>query len=76
MGKPLDALPPDSPDQPPLDNRWTESKLYQAGYTLDWERTCRDCHEEIRAYRRPARSHKERDRILVLNAYTLDPHQC
>lgn len=74
-GKPLDQLPPDPPDQR-LDNRWTESKLYQAGYILDWEKRCRDCQEEIRAYRRPAKDHKERDRILVLNAYTLDPHSC
>ncbi len=76
MPKPLADLPADDPAQGPLDSRWTESKLYQAGYSLDWERQCRDCHEDIRAYRRAARSHTERDRILVLDAYTLTPHQC
>lgn len=54
-----------------IDDRWTLHKLRQAGYDLEWERTCRTCGDEIEGYRRlhPAS-------LLVLNAVILTPHSC
>lgn len=68
MPKKIDDLDLD-PER--IDDRWTEAKLYRAGYTLDFERVCRTCGEEIRVYR-----HGKTGRLLILDGPTLDVHRC
>lgn len=53
-----------------IDDRWTLHKLMQAGYQLEWERTCRTCGDEIECYRH------ETGRLLILDAVVLTPHHC
>ena len=55
----------------PVDDRWTLTKLYKAGYELEWERPCRTCGDQIEAYR-----HHDGKRLLVLDATVLTPHSC
>lgn len=68
-GKPLDTFD-DDPTQR-LDDRWTSTKLYRAGYDLEFERTCRTCGDQIEVWRNLTRG-----RMLVLNAVVLDSHRC
>lgn len=58
-----------SPD--PIDDRWTLTKLMAAGWSLEWERTCRTCGDAIEAYR-----HEHTHRLLILNEAVLTPHRC
>jgi hypothetical protein len=67
-GKPLDAI--DAGDDR-LDDRWTLTKLYKAGYELEWERTCRTCGDAIEAYKNLTTG-----RTLILDATVLTPHHC
>jgi hypothetical protein len=67
-GKPLDDIDADSGR---LDDRWTATKLYKAGYELEFERTCRTCGDEIEAYKNLTTG-----KWLFLDATVLSPHRC
>ena len=61
------------PGTNPTDDRWTLTKLAQHNYELWLERRCRDCHEDIRIYRKTI---GYRTYTLVVDDATLEEHRC
>jgi hypothetical protein len=55
----------------PIDDRWTLDKLRRAGYSMEWDRPCRTCGDQIEAYR-----HEKTQRLLILDEAVLSVHSC